>query len=155
MGMSKTACVDLFCGAGGLTHGLRSAGVNVVAGFDVDEACRHPFEENNAAVFIKEDIGRTSTRRLRELFRGAEYRILAGCAPCQPFSTYAQRYDVVGSPRWSLTVAPYDDKGGGCAKYGWHAEGDGTSFTFCTATQGYGAIEDKNGDVRVQCNLKR
>jgi hypothetical protein len=41
-----------------------------------------------------------------------------------------------------------------CAKYGWHAEGNGTSFDFCTATQGYGAIEDK-GDVKVRCNLKR
>ena len=28
------ACVDLFCGAGGLTHGLISAGVPVVAGVD-------------------------------------------------------------------------------------------------------------------------
>ncbi|QDM28415.1 hypothetical protein FNL56_21580 [Tardiphaga sp. vice304] len=42
-----------------------------------------------------------------------------------------------------------------CAKAGWHAEGNGTSFTFCAATQGYGSIQDKNGDVRVQCNLKR
>jgi hypothetical protein len=41
-----------------------------------------------------------------------------------------------------------------CAKYGRHAEGIGTSFDFCTATQGYGAIEDK-GDVKVRCNLKR
>jgi len=40
------------------------------------------------------------------------------------------------------------------AKYGWHAEGNGTSFDFCTATQGYGAIEDK-GDVKVRCNLKK
>ena len=41
-----------------------------------------------------------------------------------------------------------------CAKAGWHAEGNGTSFHFCAATQGYGAIEDK-GDVKVRCNLKR
>ena len=42
-----------------------------------------------------------------------------------------------------------------CAKAGWHAEGNGTSFTFCAATQGYGAIKDKDGIVRVQCDLKR
>jgi hypothetical protein len=42
-----------------------------------------------------------------------------------------------------------------CGKYGWRAEGNGTSFMFCTATQGYGAIEDKDGNVRVRCSLKR
>jgi hypothetical protein len=50
--------------------------------------------------------------------------------------------------KYSLTEQP------NCAKYGWHAEGNGTSFDFCTATQGYGAIDDK-GDVKVRCNLKR
>lgn len=29
-------------------------------------------------------------------------RVLAGCAPCQPFSTYSQRYETVGTPRWGL-----------------------------------------------------
>ncbi|MGE3419122.1 MAG: DNA cytosine methyltransferase [Bradyrhizobium sp.] len=100
--MAEMACVDLFCGAGGLTHGLISEGIKVVAGIDVDEACRHPFETNNAALFIKEDVGRVSPKRINKLFSGADIRILAGCAPCQPFSTYAQRYDVVGSPRWGL-----------------------------------------------------
>ena len=28
--------------------------------------------------------------------------MLAGCAPCQPFSTYSQRYDITGDPRWDL-----------------------------------------------------
>jgi len=27
---------DFFCGAGGLTHGLLDAGINVVASFDLD-----------------------------------------------------------------------------------------------------------------------
>lgn len=56
--------------------------------------------------------------------------------------------------KYGLTIASAD-KPNGCAKYGWHAEGNGTSFTFCTATQGYGAVEDKDGNVRVRCNLKR
>jgi hypothetical protein len=56
--------------------------------------------------------------------------------------------------KYGLTVASADEPNG-CAKHGWHAEGNGVSFTFCTATQGYGAIEDKDGNVRVRCNLKR
>ena len=100
--MGDVACVDLFCGAGGLTHGLLSQGIKVVAGIDIDESCRHPFETNNAARFIREDIRRVSTECIRELLGNAEVRVLVGCAPCQPFSTYAQRYDLIGSARWGL-----------------------------------------------------
>src|SRR5712691_11845240 len=31
--------VDLFCGAGGLTHGFRKEGFEVAAGIDADESC--------------------------------------------------------------------------------------------------------------------
>ncbi|MER8917697.1 hypothetical protein NKI32_28265 [Mesorhizobium sp. M0761] len=41
-----------------------------------------------------------------------------------------------------------------CANYGWHVEGDGTSFDFCTATQGYADIQ-KDGEIQVQCDMKR
>ena len=34
--------VDLFCGAGGLTHGLEMAGLDVKLGVDVDPHCRFP-----------------------------------------------------------------------------------------------------------------
>ena len=50
--------------------------------------------------------------------------------------------------KYSLTVS--ED----CGKYGWHAAGNGTSYDFCGATQGYAAIQDKDG-VKVQCDLKR
>ncbi|KAB0674574.1 DNA (cytosine-5-)-methyltransferase [Aeromonas dhakensis] len=100
--MATLACIDLFCGAGGLTHGLTSEGIPVVAGIDVDPACRHPFETNNGALFIKEDVSHSTPEMLQHLFGEADIRILAGCAPCQPFSTYSQRYDTVGSQRWSL-----------------------------------------------------
>ena len=44
--MKKIACVDLFCGAGGLTHGFVKEGVPVVAGIDLDPACAFPYEAN-------------------------------------------------------------------------------------------------------------
>jgi hypothetical protein len=55
---------------------------------------------------------------------------------------------------YSITVASFDEPNG-CAKYGWHAAGNGTSFTFCTATKGYADIEDKAGNVQAECNLIR
>ncbi|ASK34556.1 DNA (cytosine-5-)-methyltransferase [Alcanivorax sp. N3-2A] len=102
--MTTIACVDLFCGAGGLTHGFILEGLPVVAGIDLDPACRFPYEENNdQAKFIERDISKVTIGELEALFGGAELKILAGCAPCQPFSTYAQRYELDGKDgKWGL-----------------------------------------------------
>jgi DNA (cytosine-5)-methyltransferase 1 len=96
-------CVDLFCGAGGLTHGLISAGVPVVAGVDLDEACRHPYEANNpGSSFYARDVAELAASELESWFGSSPIRVLAGCAPCQPFSSYAQRYETKGTERWGL-----------------------------------------------------
>jgi DNA (cytosine-5)-methyltransferase 1 len=87
------ACVDLFCGAGGLTHGLTLEGLHVTAGYDFHLACKHAYERNNAAQFIQKDVSELSIEELNHSFKGARIRVLAGCAPCQPFSTYSQRYE--------------------------------------------------------------
>ncbi|BCB28225.1 restriction endonuclease subunit M [Sulfurimicrobium lacus] len=102
--MSKIACIDLFCGAGGLTHGFVLEGIPVVAGIDMDPACRFPYEANNdQAKFVERDISQVSADELNELFGDADLKILAGCAPCQPFSTYAQRYELDGKDgKWGL-----------------------------------------------------
>jgi DNA (cytosine-5)-methyltransferase 1 len=48
--------VDLFCGAGGLTHGFEKARLIVKAGYDIDPACQFPYEHNNNAQFILKNI---------------------------------------------------------------------------------------------------
>lgn len=100
---SNVVCVDLFCGAGGLTHGLIAAGLPVAAGVDLDEACRHPYESNNAgATFYARDVAKLKPAEVRSWFGSASTRVLAGCAPCQPFSSYSNRYETKGTERWSL-----------------------------------------------------
>ncbi len=84
------SAVDLFCGVGGLTHGLVRGGVPVVAGVDVDPSCRYPFEANNDAVFLERDVGALKASHIRPLYPKGATRLLAGCAPCQPFSTYSR-----------------------------------------------------------------
>jgi len=97
------SCVDLFCGAGGLTHGFVLEGLPVVAGIDLDPSCRFPYEANNQAKFIERDISEVSTTELDALFGDAKLKVLAGCAPCQPFSTYAQRYETNSKDgKWGL-----------------------------------------------------
>ena len=101
--MTSIACVDLFCGAGGLTHGFVLEGLRVVAGIDLDPACRFPYQTNNHAKFLERDISSVTKAELNDIFGDAEVKILAGCAPCQPFSTYAQRYESDGREgKWGL-----------------------------------------------------
>lgn len=102
--MKKIACVDLFCGAGGLTHGFILEQLPVVAGIDLDPACRFPYEKNNGqAKFIERDVAKVTVDELNGLFGDADISVLAGCAPCQPFSTYAQRYELDGPDgKWGL-----------------------------------------------------
>jgi DNA (cytosine-5)-methyltransferase 1 len=98
----SVSCVDLFCGAGGLTHGFVKEGLRVTAGIDLDSACRFPYERNNDSVFHERDVSSISIEELSCMFDGAEVKVLAGCAPCQPFSTYSKRYDINRNNRWSL-----------------------------------------------------
>ena len=98
------AVIDLLCGIGGLTKGLELAGLNVVAGVDIDESCRFAYEHNNAATFISGDIGMIDSQHLLEYYPENCVKILVGCAPCQPFSKYTQRYRKNGrsDDKWKL-----------------------------------------------------
>lgn len=94
--------VDLFCGAGGLTCGLRQSGVTVRAGYDIDPACSYPFRTNNEAAFIHADVSTVSAEEVASHYTPGTIRLLAGCAPCQPFSTYNQGRSTVSDPKWPL-----------------------------------------------------
>lgn len=82
----KIAAVDLYCGAGGLTRGLVKAGIDVRLGVDLDPACEFPYVANNSAKFLLADVAKIDTKVIRDEFKGADFTVLAGCAPCQQFS---------------------------------------------------------------------
>lgn len=95
------AVIDLFCGAGGLAFGLKTAGLSVIAGIDLDPACKFPLEKNTGAKFLKRDVTEVTSDEIGKLFGDVEIRVLAGCAPCQPFSTYSQSRKTADD-RWNL-----------------------------------------------------
>ncbi len=96
--------IDLFCGIGGLTKGLSLSGIDVVAGFDVDESCRFAYESNNDAEFINKDINDITPEEINYFFPDNDVKIIVGCAPCQPFSRYSLRYRKEGrkDEKWKL-----------------------------------------------------
>ncbi|WP_189451053.1 DNA cytosine methyltransferase [Cognatilysobacter xinjiangensis] len=103
-GTPRIAGVDLFCGAGGLTYGLVKAGVDVRAGVDLDPECAYPYTANNPGRFLEQDVRALSGRDLASLWRGADVSLLAGCAPCQPFSTYSQARDRRSNRDWGMLL---------------------------------------------------
>ncbi len=84
----KIKVIDLFCGIGGLTHGLIKEGLDVVAGIDNDSTCKYGYEYNNKTKFIDSDILKVTKNQINKLFgpKKESIRVLAGCAPCQPYS---------------------------------------------------------------------
>lgn len=98
--------VDLFCGVGGLTHGLVRGGINVVAGVDIDPDCRFPYEANNFAAFLERDVDNLTAEDLKKFYKPGELSLLAGCAPCQPFSSYSRsRRNRDYESQWPLVSA--------------------------------------------------
>lgn len=94
--------VDLFCGVGGLTAGLRRKGIRVRAGYDIDPNCAYAYEKNNKAAFVLKDVANVTAADVASHYSEGSIRLLAGCAPCQPFSTYNQGRDTKSDRKWPL-----------------------------------------------------
>ncbi|MXZ49332.1 MAG: DNA (cytosine-5-)-methyltransferase, partial [Rhodobacteraceae bacterium] len=91
--------VDIFCGVGGLSHGLKLEGFQIAAGIDLDEDCRYAYETNNNARFVLKDVSKIAPEEIDALYPDDGPKILVGCAPCQPFSKYNQKNT---DPKWRL-----------------------------------------------------
>lgn len=86
---TRVEVVDLFCGIGGLSYGMKNAGFQIIAGFDIDHTCRYAYETNTGGKFISRDITTVTKDDICEKYSAEAIKVLAGCAPCQPFSSYA------------------------------------------------------------------
>lgn len=80
--------IDLFCGVGGLTYGLQKAGLDVIAGIDIDASCEYAYTKNNKSVFIQKSVSDIKGKDLKNFFKAYDVKVLVGCAPCQPFSSH-------------------------------------------------------------------
>lgn len=85
------ATIDIFCGIGGLTHGLIKAGIPVYAGVDNDESCRYSYVKNNRTLFINRDVTDLPGGVIYNLYPDNTIKVLVGCAPCQPFSSHTHK----------------------------------------------------------------
>lgn len=87
----KPTVVDLFCGAGGLSHGFMQAGYQVLFGTDIDATFGKTFlaSHPNAKFAAKSIIDLKAQEILDEIgLEVGELDVLVGGPPCQGYSVY-------------------------------------------------------------------
>lgn len=97
--------VDLFCGAGGLSHGLRAAGFDIRYAVDNDSVSCRTYRENlGSHVECRSVAGVTAQEVLmRSRCRPGDIDLVAGGPPCQGFSVQGRGAD--DDPRNDLVLA--------------------------------------------------
>lgn len=84
----KLYSIDLFSGVGGLTQGLRKAGFQTKMAFEIDELASSVYKLNHKRTkVITDNIRNVSTEKVKKQFKGKTIHLLAGCPPCQGFSS--------------------------------------------------------------------
>jgi DNA (cytosine-5)-methyltransferase 1 len=101
--------IDLFCGVGGMTLGLKRAGFDVIGALDVSELACEGYEANHPYVEVwRRDVRGVDPDEFAwacGLDGPGELDLLAGCPPCQGFSRVRTRNSVaVQDPRNGLVA---------------------------------------------------
>lgn len=84
----KLLSIDLFSGAGGLTEGMHKAGFDTKLAFEIDEIASEAYSLNHKKTkVITKDIQEVTIAEVKRKLKGKKIHLLAGCPPCQGFST--------------------------------------------------------------------
>jgi len=100
--LKKPIAVDLFCGAGGLSLGLKRAGFNILAAIDSDESVCLTFKKNHKGTeVINADISKLTVNGLlgRLNISKSKVALVAGGPPCQGFSMANGRTRTKNNPK--------------------------------------------------------
>ncbi|MCG2711437.1 MAG: DNA cytosine methyltransferase [Candidatus Omnitrophica bacterium] len=85
---NKYNAIDLFAGCGGLSEGLKQAGFCTIAACEIDPVAVATYRLNHPSVTVFEnDIKLVNTSEVKKLLGGEPLHLLAGCPPCQGFSS--------------------------------------------------------------------
>jgi len=91
----KPNFIDLFCGAGGLSCGLKEAGFNVLAGIDNERHSIKTFGNMHpGALAIKKDLKEADPAYIEKEINNDDVFLIAGGPPCQGFSLANQQQKI-------------------------------------------------------------
>ncbi len=84
----KYTAIDLFAGCGGLTKGMLKAGFFTKVAVEIDDDAVRTFKMNHKSTkIIHKDIRKISIAEVKRMLAGRKLHLLAGCPPCQGFSS--------------------------------------------------------------------
>lgn len=85
---SKLIAIDLFSGCGGLSEGLHQAGFSTAIAVEIEEKAVQAYKLNHSKVdVIQKNIREISSSEISDKLKGRRIHLLAGCPPCQGFSS--------------------------------------------------------------------
>mgnify|MGYP003644642398 CR=1 FL=1 len=80
--------IDIFSGVGGLTEGMHQANFKTALAFEIDELASKAYQLNHSdTTVITKDIRNVSIAEIKKKLNGKIIHLLAGCPPCQGFSS--------------------------------------------------------------------
>jgi len=80
--------IDIFSGVGGLTEGMHQANFKTELAFEYSELASQAYKLNHpGTTVITRDIRKDSTAEVKRKLNGKKIHLLAGCPPCQGFSS--------------------------------------------------------------------
>lgn len=84
-------CLDLFCGCGGFSLGMKRAGFKVLAAIDFNEEAIQTYKANFADVLaLRKDLTRFTPDKLAAKLHLNQVDVIVGGPPCQGYSTVRQ-----------------------------------------------------------------
>lgn len=90
---NEITAIDIFAGGGGLTVGLKKAGIRVIAAVEIEDHAFATYKANHPDVnAFKQDIRTIKGKFLRQLSPKNNIDLLAGCPPCQGFCSLTAKY---------------------------------------------------------------
>jgi len=103
----KLYSIDIFSGVGGLTEGMHQANFKTQLAFEIDELASKAYKLNHPkTTVITKDIRKVSIASIKRNLKGRRIHLLAGCPPCQGFSSIRRlnRVKPVSDERNSLVI---------------------------------------------------
>lgn len=94
--MQRATAIDLFCGCGGMSVGVQNAGIDVIAGVDIDRVALQTFALNlPKAQALNLDLSKTSPELFMQQLQvePSQLDFVVGGPPCQGFSKNVPRKD--------------------------------------------------------------
>lgn len=100
---NKYKCIDLFCGAGGLSLGFEMENFNILAGFEIEPKFLETYTNSHPnTIGFNEDLNETNVLKLLKEndINPNSIDVVIGGPPCQGFSTVGNR--MIDDPRNNL-----------------------------------------------------